>query len=107
MFGDRCQTAVVPASVRQPPVPLSCPRPRCFADGKIFDNTYKRSRPLKFKLRCEQVVPGWDAGVAQLSLGEMATVRMSAKAAWGKTGIPGMIPPNSDLEFEVELIGVQ
>ena len=76
-------------------------------DGTIFDTTYKRGRPLKFKLNCEQVIRGWDGGVSQLSLGEMATIRMTAEAAWGKTGIPGLIPPNVDLEFEVELIGVQ
>ena len=77
------------------------------ADGTIFDTTYKRNRPLKFKLGCQQVVPGWDEGVSQLSLGEMATIRMPAAKAWGATGIPGLIPPNEDLEFEVELQAVQ
>jgi hypothetical protein len=81
--------------------------PRRGADGTIFDTTYKRNRPLKFKLGCQQVVEGWDEGVSQLSLGEMATIRMPAAKAWGKTGIPGLIPPNEDLEFEVELTAVQ
>ena len=45
--------------------------------------------------------------LSQLSLGEMATIRMPAAKAWGKTGIPGLIPPNEDLEFEVELMAVQ
>ena len=56
---------------------------------------------------CQQVVRGWDGCVSQLSLGEMATVRMKSEVAWGKTGIPGLIPPDSDLEFEAELVGVQ
>ena len=43
----------------------------------------------------------------EISLGEMATIRMPAAKAWGATGIPGLIPPNEDLEFEVELQAVQ
>jgi hypothetical protein len=87
--------------------PRPCCGSRLSADGTVFDSTYKRDRPLKFKLGCQQVVEGWDEGVSQLSLGEMATIRMPAAKAWGKTGIPGLIPPNEDLEFEVELMAVQ
>ena len=77
------------------------------ANNKVFDSTYLRNRPLKFKLGCNQVVPGWDEGVSQLSLGEMATIKMKSSAAWGDQGIPGLIPGGADLDFEVELVGIQ
>ena len=45
----------------------------------------------------------WDKGVSQLSLGEMATIRMLvAEASWVKTGIPGLIPPNEEQTEEEE-----
>lgn len=53
------------------------------------------------------MVPGWDKAIKNLSLGEMATIKMSAANGWGAAGIPGLIPPDADLEFEVELAGIQ
>ena len=82
-------------------------------NGQVFDSTYLRNRPLKFKLGANQVIKGWDEGVSQLSLGEMATVKMTSDWAWGAKGIPGLVPGGKDersgaaIEFEVELVGIQ
>ncbi len=73
-------------------------------DGKEFDSSYKRGQPLEFKLGMGQVIKGWDEGVAQLSRGEKATLVCSPDYAYGANGIPGVIPANSVLIFDVELV---
>jgi len=84
---------------------------RLAATGEQFDSTLPhpdgRGHAFKFKLEAGQVVKGWDLAVAQLSLGEKAIVKMSSDVAWGEEGIRGLIPPNADLEFDVELVGIQ
>jgi len=49
-------------------------------------------------------VPGWDEGVRTMNKGERATLYISADFAYGKDGRPPVIPPNSPLIFEVELL---
>eukprot|EP00164_Ancoracysta_twista_P003013 GFYU01004016.1.p1 GENE.GFYU01004016.1~~GFYU01004016.1.p1 ORF type:complete len:112 (+),score=15.43 GFYU01004016.1:143-478(+) len=70
-----------------------------------FDSTYKRTKPFTFKLGVGQVIKGWDEAVPQLSLGEKARVTMTPDVGYGSKGFPGLIPPNSKLVFEVELLG--
>lgn len=47
---------------------------------------------------------GLDLGVAQLSIGERAKMFVPAALAYGEKGFPGLIPPRSDLTFDIELI---
>lgn len=61
-------------------------------------------KPFRFKLGAEQVIPGLDVGVSQLSVGERAKMTIPAHLAYGERGFPGLIPPNSDLIFDIELI---
>ena len=63
-----------------------------------------RGKPFKFKLGNEQVIPGLDAGVSQLSIGERAKISIPAHMAYGDRGFPGLIPKNSTLIFDLELI---
>jgi FK506-binding protein 1 len=74
------------------------------ADGTRFDSTRDRGKPFRFKLGAAQVVPGLDMGVVQLSVGERANLSIPSHLAWGDKGFPGLIPPNSDLVFDVELL---
>lgn len=74
------------------------------ADGSRFDSSRDRGKPFKFKLGTEQVIPGLDLGVAQLSIGERAKLKIPAHLAYGDKGFPGLIPGKSELIFDIELI---
>lgn len=72
--------------------------------GQKFDSSRDRGQPFSFKLGAGEVIRGWDEGVAQLSLGQRASLRLSPDYAYGARGVPGVIPPNSTLVFDVELL---
>ena len=74
------------------------------ADGSQFDSSRDRGKPFKFKLGAEQVIPGLDEGVAQLSIGERAKIVIPPHLAYKKKGFPGLIPPNATLIFDIELV---
>jgi FK506-binding protein 1 len=74
--------------------------------GKVFDSSQK-SEPIKFALGTGRVIRGWDDGIARLSLGERARLFISSEFAYGTAGAGnGLIPPNSNLVFDVELVAI-
>ncbi|KAH9478629.1 FK506 binding protein proline rotamase rapamycin-binding protein [Psilocybe cubensis] len=77
-----------------------------FLDGKEFDSSRRRGSPLVTKIGVGSVIKGWDEGVPQLSLGQKAILTVSPDYAYGAGGYPPIIPPNSTLKFEVELIKI-
>ena len=72
-----------------------------------FDSSLDRDQPFTFKLGKGQVIKGWDEGIALLSVGDKATFTIPSNLAYGERGAGGVIPPNSDLIFEVELISFE
>merc|ERR1712066_26508 len=76
-------------------------------NGNKFDSSRDRGKPFEFKLGQGQVIRGWDEGVAQMSLGEKSLLTCTPDYAYGARGFPPVIPPNSTLVFEVELLGFQ
>jgi FKBP-type peptidyl-prolyl cis-trans isomerase FkpA len=74
-------------------------------NGTEFDSSYKRGQPAKFPL--SRVIPCWTQGVQKLRVGEKAKLICPPKTAYGEAGIPGTIPPNSTLNFDVELISIE
>lgn len=73
-------------------------------NGQIFDtNVGKKKSALKFKVGMGKVIRGWDEAVLEMSKGEKAKITIEPDWAYGAKGVPGTIPPNSTLIFEVEL----
>lgn len=77
------------------------------ADGKLFDSTRARDRPLAFRIGEEQVIPGLEAAVRTISKGERAKATLPAAMAYGSRGFPGRVPPNMDLLFDLELVDIR
>ncbi|XP_077425822.1 peptidyl-prolyl cis-trans isomerase FKBP1A-like isoform X2 [Vanacampus margaritifer] len=76
-------------------------------DGKVFDSSRGRGKPFKFKMGHQEVIRGWEEGVAQMSVGQRAKLICSPDYAYGSKGHPGVIPPNATLTFDVELLGLE
>mmetsp|Transcript_9817 Transcript_9817/g.15048 ORF Transcript_9817/g.15048 Transcript_9817/m.15048 type:complete len:111 (-) Transcript_9817:146-478(-) len=72
--------------------------------GDKFDSSRDRGRPFEFKLGMGQVIRGWDEGVQQMSLGQIARMTIAPEWAYGPRGYPPVIPPSATLIFEVELL---
>lgn len=73
-------------------------------DGKIFDSSVERGDPLPFKLGQGMVIKGWEEGISLLKVGGKARLIIPPDLAYGEKGFPPIIPPNSVLIFDVELI---
>jgi FKBP-type peptidyl-prolyl cis-trans isomerase len=75
-------------------------------NGKEFDNSVKRGKPIDFQLGVGQVIAGWDEGIALMNQGGKATLLIPSAQAYGAREA-GTIPANSVLRFDVELVSIK
>ena len=75
-------------------------------DGTVFDSSRAKGRPLQFTVGVGQVIRGWDEGITQLKVGETAILTCPPDYAYGSQAVGGVIPANSTLKFDVELMDI-
>jgi|UniRef100_A0A7S4FN99 FK506-binding protein 1 len=75
-------------------------------DGRKFDSSRDRREPFTYTHGRSEVILCWEEALANMSVGERATIKCPPDAAYGKRGAPPVIPGNATLQFDVELLKV-
>ena len=77
-------------------------------DGTIFDASANHgNQPFEFTVGAGQVIKGWDQGLLGMKVGEKRTLTIPGDLAYGANGIPGTIPPNATLIFDIEVLSIK
>jgi len=76
------------------------------ADGTEFDSSYRRGEAFQCVLSNGRVIQGWVLGLQGMKVGGKRRLWVPAHLAYGERQIGTMIPPNSDLSFDIELLEV-
>ncbi|MEM7310993.1 MAG: FKBP-type peptidyl-prolyl cis-trans isomerase [Planctomycetota bacterium] len=76
-------------------------------DGTEFDSSHSRGEPYAFRVGWGRVIAGWHKAVEGMKVGEKRRARIPAVLGYGPLGFGDQVPPNSDLTFELELVGLE
>jgi len=77
-----------------------------FENGEVFDTNVGKNRPLVVQMGMKEVIPGFEQGIMGTTKGTKRKIRIPSKLAYGEKGGGDIIPPNTDLIFEFEIIDV-
>ncbi|XP_069107473.1 FK506-binding protein 2-like [Argopecten irradians] len=79
-----------------------------FPNGTKFDSSIERpgANPFQFQLGIGQVIQGWERGLLDMCTGEKRKLTVPSALAYGEQGSGELVPPNTDLVFDIELLQV-
>lgn len=77
-----------------------------FDSGEVFDTNVGKNRPLVVQMGMKEVIPGFEQGIIGTTKGTKRKIKIPAELAYGEKGGGDIIPPNTDLIFEFEIIDV-
>jgi len=77
-----------------------------FESGEVFDTNIGKDRPLVVQMGMKEVIPGFEQGIIGTTKGTKRKIKIPAELAYGEKGGGEVIPPNTDLIFEFEIIDV-
>ena len=77
-----------------------------FESGDVFDTNVGKNRPLVVQMGMKEVIPGFEQGIIGTTKGTKRKIKIPSELAYGKKGGGDVIPPNTDLIFEFEIIDV-
>ncbi len=73
------------------------------ANGKLVDGSDILGRPLPYFVGINMSVKGWDEVFVHLHVGDIVKIYLPSEKAYGKKGFGTMVPPNTDLNFDIEI----
>lgn len=76
-------------------------------NGEQFDSSYDKGTPFELTLGQGMVIQGWEQGLLGMKVGEKRKLYIPSDLAYGSRGAGGIIGPNEDLIFEVELLEIK
>ena len=77
-----------------------------FENGEVFDTNIGKSRPLVVQIGMKEVIPGFEQGIIGTTKGTKRKIKIPSELAYGEKGGGDVIPPNTNLIFEFEIIDV-
>jgi FKBP-type peptidyl-prolyl cis-trans isomerase len=78
-----------------------------FPDGTVFDSSLERDEPVRFRLGDGMVIRGWEEGIRGMQPGGSRQLVVPPHLGYGRQGVPGHIPPDQVLVFELRLLEVR
>lgn len=77
------------------------------ADGTEVASSYMRGEPVEITLGAADVLKAWDEGLVGMKVGEKRRLVVPPELGYGSRGQGSLIPPDAELVFDVELVGLQ
>jgi len=75
--------------------------------GRKYFSTTDDGQPISFKLGTERVMPAWNQGVEGMAVGGIRRLWVPASLGYGSKGVSDVVPPDTDLIFEIELLAIR
>jgi FKBP-type peptidyl-prolyl cis-trans isomerase len=74
-------------------------------DGEVFDSSYARGEPAEFPVN--RLIPAWTEALQMMRPGDQWEIYAPSNIAYGARGAGGVIPPNADLVFRLEILAIR